>query len=866
MKNSPYQIGGSLPEDSPTYVIRKADDELYQSLKSGDFCYVLNSRQMGKSSLLVRTMQKLQADGFACATIDLSDIGSKSLDQWYGGFAYKILSNFNLFNPLDFMNWWEERELISPVQKLGDLIAELLLKIPENIIIFIDEIDSVLSLKESMDDFFALIRSCYNKRSQNPAYKRLTFALLGVATPTDLISDSNRTPFNIGKAIELMGFKLEESQPLLLGLAPIVDDPETVIKEILYWTGGQPFLTQKLCNLVREYWLEIPSIKKIVQIYVLDNWESQDEPTHLKTIRDRLLRNPQKAGRFLGLYQQILQSPLSWDDSLEQTELRLSGLVIKQDGKLTVSNSIYAAIFNQNWVEKTLLNLRPYGESLTAWLNSNFQDESRLLRGKALAEALLWSNGKNLTNQDYQFLSACQDLALNELKEIETQNQEEIARLYREKELLAALNEEQEKRKLTESKLRREKEIRLEIIFRSIAAITGISAFVIGFFFIKSGIDKFNTKLNSLSLLSEALLAENKPEEALIISIKAAKELKTAIDVNSAVKMRILLSLYQAVNKVNSFRDLLGHEKTITSVSFSPNNQLLATVSDDQTMKIWDIKNQRLNQIFEGISDKLTAVKFNFDGSIIAAGTATGMINIFDLNLKQRHKFTAHKGAITSIRFNPANSQMTSAGIDGKIKIWNVKNGELIKEINGHTEPIRNITFSADGKTLVSAGDDHTLKLWNSSDGTLIKTLNGHRNKINYVRFSANGKIIASASSDRTVKLWDKEGNLLSILTGTDIFNSVSFSPDNQTLAAVSNDGKISFWDVDGTALKTIQVDTKPLRTISISSDGENIAFGGDSSKIILWRLNFDQLLQSGCNYLKNHNYRAYKKDNLCDN
>ncbi|HEY9701408.1 MAG TPA: AAA-like domain-containing protein, partial [Allocoleopsis sp.] len=363
-------------------------------------------------------MDKLQLDGISCAVIDLSDIGSKSLEQWYGGIAYKILSNFNLFNPLDFMNWWEERNLISPVQRLGEIFDELLEKVPDKIVIFIDEIDSVISLKEPEDDFFALIRSCYNKRSQNAAYKRLTFALLGVATPSDLINDPHRTPFNIGKAIELEGLKLSEINPLMSSFKTEFQQQKEIITEILYWTGGQPFLTQKLCNIVLEKWGENLSIKEIVNTYLIENWEAQDEPTHIKTIRDRLLKNEQKAGRLLGLYQQILlQSYIICDDSPEQTQLRLSGLVVKHEGKLIVYNPIYATIFNQNWVEKTLLNLRPYGESLTAWLSSNCQDESRLLRGKALQEALIWANSKNLSNQDYQFLGASQELEMIELRE-----------------------------------------------------------------------------------------------------------------------------------------------------------------------------------------------------------------------------------------------------------------------------------------------------------------------------------------------------------------------------------------------------------------------------------------------------------------
>ena len=251
-----------------------------------------------------------------------------------------------------------------------------------------------------------------------------------MTTPSDLIRDKKRTPFNFGKAIELHGFTLDKVQPLAKGLDVKEGNAQALLKEILAWTGGQPFLTQKLCRLVGagEWGLEtrdkeIPIsnpqslIGSLVSSCIIHKWESQDEPEHLRTIRDRILWDEQIAGRLLGIYQQILAGEdVPTDESREQIELLLSGLVVNEQGHLKVKNPIYQAVFNSDWVAKQLENLRPYSQRFKAWIASKGQDESQLLQGMVLQEALAWSENKKLSDLDYRFLAASQELAKREIE------------------------------------------------------------------------------------------------------------------------------------------------------------------------------------------------------------------------------------------------------------------------------------------------------------------------------------------------------------------------------------------------------------------------------------------------------------------
>jgi WD40 repeat protein/uncharacterized caspase-like protein len=236
-------------------------------------------------------------------------------------------------------------------------------------------------------------------------------------------------------------------------------------------------------------------------------------------------------------------------------------------------------------------------------------------------------------------------------------------------------------------------------------------------------------------------------------------------------------------------------------VSFSPDGKILAT-DEDKTIQLWNVGERTLKQTLTGHQGRVTSITFSPDGNILASGDENNIIRLWDAadgSFKQA--LTGHKGRITSIIFSADGKLLASSSDDGMVMLWQIDNnsGKAIATLPQQDAAINALSFNGDGQILATANADNTIKLWQVKDGSLIKTLARHLDKVTSLSISPDGKILVSGSADKTIRLWNvADGVLIKTLAGhPDVVNSVSFSPDGKALLSASEKGGVQLWDFD---------------------------------------------------------------------
>jgi WD40 repeat protein len=799
-----------MQPDAPSYIVRKADNELYERTLAGDFCYVLTPRQMGKSSLMARTAYRLKKQGIQTVIIDLTQIGSErgkeSAGQWYCGIADRVIDELSI--EVDIGKWWEERKHLPALQRLTRFFRDVVLaRVKEHVVIFVDEIDTTVSLPFT-DDFFAAIRACYNARATEPLYGRLSFVLLGVAAPSQLIKDSRRTPFNIGYRIELTDFKPEEALPLSAGLGKDQVNNEEALKRILYWTGGHPYLTQKLCRMTVGEKPEVYSneyIDGLVGKYFLSPEASQQDD-NLNFVRDRLVHKKNPVRRILKLYRHILKGGTIIDEplSLIHTVLKLSGLVMpRANRQLCVRNRIYERTFTMDWINKVLpidwdmiIPIVSIAAILLVivitieviiplqYINTirTARDDVPILEYNTLREIPGYSaTAKNIFAEywDRRALRA------------EAEEKRDEAVLYR----LQALKVKDTERR------RREVSRCTKNDYENLIATYRHNKGVLDFAFSPDGRTLITGSRDGTARMWRSDTGEpvgkTMKQANNIHAVAFSPDGRTVLTGSSGIVRLWRADTGEPVEKP------LIHDKPVYDVSFSPDGRTVLTGSYDGTARLW------------------------------RADTGEPVGNIMK-----------HKGSVDAVAFSPDGRTVLTGSYDKTAQLWRVDTGKPVGKPMIHNRIVRDVAFSSDGRIVLTGSDDDTARFWRADTGESVGKIIRPGSSVYAVAFSPDGRTVLTGGFDGTALLWRVDtGELVGKpMTHDDRILAVAFSPDGRTVLTGSGDGTARLWRLDiGEPEGKIIKHEGGVYVVSFSPDGSIVLTGGFDGKARLWQTNTGQ-------------------------
>jgi WD40 repeat protein len=489
-------------------------------------------------------------------------------------------------------------------------------------------------------------------------------------------------------------------------------------------------------------------------------------------------------------------------------------------------------------------NLRSELEELRQKQQQNYQEVEQLKEEKSLLASLADARYQLVQETLEDFLpNATENTSLLEsltqLRQREELSQILIDQLRQEKNLLSQLVETKNKQKKVEKDRRRWRRISVtgSAIAGGLLALTTVSALSERQEAEIAQKRAEVAEIEARNAASRALFVSGDRLHALLDSVQAAQKLQ-ATPASPALKLETFDRLQQAATTVREVNRLQGHRDGIYQVHFSPDGELIASASADQTIKLWH-RDGRLLQTLGGHTRRASSIDFSPDGEKLASASWDGTVKLWSSSGDLLHTMTAHTKRVLGVAFSPDGEVLASVGSDGKINLWNGQ-GRYLRTIDGHRQPITSVAFHPNSKIFATASTDRTVKLWSRQEG-FIRTLGegeqGHQGGIYDITFSQDGNFLVSASADRTVKIWRPSGELVRTFQGHQaLVHDVAIDSHSNAIASASLDGTIKIWHREGKLLQTLTGHQDWVLGVSFSPDGQWLVSGSRDSTAKIWR------------------------------
>ncbi|CAN6600348.1 hypothetical protein TRVA0_001S08724 [Trichomonascus vanleenenianus] len=243
------------------------------------------------------------------------------------------------------------------------------------------------------------------------------------------------------------------------------------------------------------------------------------------------------------------------------------------------------------------------------------------------------------------------------------------------------------------------------------------------------------------------------------------------------------------------------HNREVLDLSISYDGEKFASVGGDTTAFLWDVSSGKTVARFSGHLARINSVSFSADASIIATGSFDTTVKVWDCRsrgTKPIQTFDDAKDSVSSVIVSTTEPQIISGSVDGRLRFYDVRNGQLTTDVVGH--PITDVVESRSGQAILVSTLDSSIRLFNRADGSMVKKFQGHKNsqlKLNGLAFFDQDSRVVSASEDGYICIWDMNGSLERVKTASHAIGAKAFalgSNSRNELASSTTSGDIQVW------------------------------------------------------------------------